>query len=175
MEQKPTAEQIAALFHMIPLSKEGGMKVDYYRSNELLPRNVLPGRAGELPMGSSILYLLQRGGFSRMHRLKSDELFHFYMGGACEMLLLYPDGHGEKRLLGTDLLAGARPQIFVPRGVWQGTRLLEDDYALLGCTMAPAYSDLDFDAGDYTTLAAAYPAFADALALLCGCPRFLHA
>jgi predicted cupin superfamily sugar epimerase len=62
--------------------------------------------------------------FSAIHRLPLDETYHFYMGDPVEMLLLYPDGHSERVILGHDVLNGQKVQFTVPRGVWQSSHLL---------------------------------------------------
>ena len=78
--------------------------------------------------------------FSAMHRLKGDEVFHFYLGDPVEMLLLKPDGRAEAVLLGQDLSAGMRVQHAVAGGTWQGSRLAPGGkYALMGTTMAPGF------------------------------------
>ena len=58
--------------------------------------------------------------FSALHRLPSDELFHFYLGDPVKMLQLHPDGSSCVITLGPDLKAGQQPQAVVPRAVWQG-------------------------------------------------------
>jgi predicted cupin superfamily sugar epimerase len=76
--------------------------------------------------------------FSALHRLASDEVFHFYLGDPVEMLQVWPDGSHRVVLIGTDLAAGERPQVVVPRGIWQGARLRPGGrFALLGTTVAP--------------------------------------
>ena len=67
---------------------------------------------------SSIYYLLTEHSFSHMHRLKTDEIYHYYMGDGLELLLLYPDGTSEIKVLGTRLSDGEVPQFRVPAGVW---------------------------------------------------------
>ena len=61
----------------------------------------------------SAVYLLTPDAFSEMHRLRSDEVFHFYLGDPMEMLQLRPDGTGEVVMLGTDIVGGMRPQVVV--------------------------------------------------------------
>lgn len=71
--------------------------------------------------------------------------------------------------LGQDLERGEAVQAVVPRGAWQGTRLVGDgDWALLGTTLAPDFEPSDYEDGDRETLLAAYPAFAEALEVLTG-------
>ncbi len=73
-----------------------------------------------------------------MHRLPTEEVFHLYLGGPVRMLQLFPAGATREVFIGTDILAGQQPQVVVPAGVWQGSRLEPGvDFALLGATMAP--------------------------------------
>jgi predicted cupin superfamily sugar epimerase len=94
-----------------------------------------------------------------MHMLRSDEVFHFYLGDPVEMLQLYPDGGSEVFLLGPDLAAGQHVQLLVPAGVWQGSRLVEvGNTALLGCTVSPGYDYADYRGGSFAELAESWPA-----------------
>ena len=75
-----------------------------------------------------------------MHRLKTDEVWHYYGGAPLELTLLYPDGRGATVVLGPDIFKDQQPQFVVPRGVWQGARTLgapADAYTFFGTTMAP--------------------------------------
>jgi uncharacterized protein len=113
---------------------------------------------GKRAQGTAIYYLLEPGTFSEMHVLDSDEIFHFYLGDAVEMLLLYPDGRSVVRTLGPDLLAGQQVQLIIPAGVWQGTRLVgEGKVALLGCTVTPGFDFADYRNAGYAELAEKWP------------------
>lgn len=161
-----TKDEVIAALGMEPLTGEGGMYKKMFRSDEALPDGLLPGRKGAHVVYGSILYLLTRDSVSRMHRLPTDEIWHFYLGAACETTVLCPDGTGYKNLLGHDLLHGEMPTALVPRGCWQGTRIVGDgEWALLGTTMAPDYEDCDYEDGT-DALIDAYPAFADVLPTL---------
>src|SRR5581483_11176343 len=97
---------------------------------------------------TAIYYLLTPDTVSAMHRLATDEIFHFYLGDPVEMLQLRPDGSHRVAILGPDLDAGQRPQIVVPRGVWQGARLVPGGrFALLGTTVAPGFDYADYETG----------------------------
>src|SRR5262249_56808086 len=111
---------------------------------------------------TAIYYLLTPGTFSALHRLQTDEVFHFYLGDPVRMLQLLPDGTGRTVVLGPDVLAGQHLQVMVPRGVWQGS-LLEPggEFALLGCTVAPGFEYVDYEHGDREGLIARYPQFAE--------------
>jgi predicted cupin superfamily sugar epimerase len=103
---------------------------------------------------------------SKLHRLRSDEIFHFYAGDPVEMLLLR-DGSGEVVTLGADLAHEMRPQVIVPRGVWQGCRLRPGGlWALMGTTVSPGFAYEDFEMGSSAELAALHPAHADLIRTL---------
>ena len=148
-----TAEEIKALLKLEPHPVEGG----WYRRtyNVELERGV---RA----CGTAIYYLIEEGTFSEMHRVASDEIFHFYLGDPVEMLLLYPSGSSAVLTFGQDLEAGQRPQILVPAGVWQGERLVKGgELALFGCTVTPGFDFADYQSGIYAELATKWPAEAE--------------
>ncbi|MEZ7198296.1 cupin domain-containing protein [Pseudodesulfovibrio karagichevae] len=159
----PTAGEIIEYLGLSPHPEEGGWFLETHRADESLAREILPGRyTGPRTMGTAIYYLLTPDTYSHMHRLISDETFHFYAGGPCEMLQLHPDGSGETIVFGNDVLAGQRPQIVVPRGSWQGLRLLPGaDFALMGCTVAPGFEYADYAHGERAVLVARYPEFRD--------------
>ena len=158
----PTAQEIIELLRLQPLPHEGGYYRETYRSDDQLPAASLPRYGRDKAAGTAIFYLLTPETFSVLHRLPTDEVFHFYLGDPVEMLQLYPDGRGQTLTLGPDLFAGQSPQVVVPRGVWQGSRLVSGgSFALLGTTMAPGFDFTDYEAGERDALAAQYPAFAD--------------
>lgn len=162
-----TREQIVGLLGLAPLPVEGGLYKKTYRSAELLPEAVLGGRRGAHAASGAILYLLTPDTCSRMHRLPTDEVWHFYMGASCETTVLLPDGTGYTLRLGHDLAGGETVQAVVPAGAWQGTRLVGDgEWALLGTTLAPDYEPSDYEDGDRGALIRAYPAFAGAIRAL---------
>jgi predicted cupin superfamily sugar epimerase len=168
-----TLEEILSILRLAPHPAEGGYFAETYRSAESLPpEEPAAGSAGTRPpagvapspaagsrsLATAIYYLMTPGTFSALHRLSGDEIFHFYLGDPVEMLHLLPDGSSRVLLLGTDLRAGMRPQVVVPRGVWQGSRVLAGGkFALLGTTMSPGFDYSDYEAGDATRLLALYP------------------
>ena len=108
--------------------------------------------------GSSTAIVALTGGehYSALHRLHATEVYHFYAGAPRRMLLLHPDGRIEEPVLGTDYAAGHRPEVVVPRRVWQGSRS-DGPWTLTGCTMAPGYRSSGFELGDVAALVREYP------------------
>ena len=164
-----TAEDVKKLLRLVPHPREGGWYVRTYEAAEMVDAEAFgDGRyAGARRTGTAIYYLLEPDTFSEMHRLRSDEVFHFYAGDAVEMLQLMPDGSGRTVVIGNDLAAGQRPQVVVERNVWQGSRLVAGGkWALLGCTVSPGFEFEDYDAGDRASLIENWPEFAGMIAAL---------
>jgi len=90
-------------------------------------------------LSTAIYFLVTAASPSRMHRVTSDEIWHFYAGDPLEMLQLEPGGASKIVLIGSRLTAGERPQVLVPAGTWQGARMHRaGEYALVGATVTPA-------------------------------------
>jgi uncharacterized protein len=162
------AQRLIGLLGLTPHPSEGGYFRETYRSAETLPPSATGNRYGaERSVCTAIYYLLTPDSFSAMHRLRTDEIFHFYLGDPVELLMLYPEGEGENRLMGPDIEAGQTLQAVVPRGVWQGLALRPGGrFALLGTTVAPGFDYADFELGARDELLRLYPAFAARLVRL---------
>ena len=105
--------------------------------------------------------------YSDMHRLPTDEIWHFYLGDAIELLLLDPDGEDEVVILGHDVLQGEYVQFVVPAGVWMGARVRPGgEYAVFGNTMAPGFSVDDFEGAAAADLIAQWPQHAQLIRAL---------
>jgi predicted cupin superfamily sugar epimerase len=163
-----SADQIINLFGLKPHPEEGGYFKETYRSLETISGKALLGRyKGVRSLGTAIYYLLTPETFSAMHRLQSDEIFHFYLGDPVEMVQLWPDGSGRVLILGSDILNGMQPQVVIPRGIWQGARLIKDGkFALLGTTVSPGFEFEDYEMGDRDELLKSYPKFRDLIIAL---------
>ena len=135
------AQQIIDKLDLKPLPKEGGFFKETGRSKKTVSCNHL----GEKVEYTSIYYLITSESFSALHTVQQDEIFHFYAGSPVEMLQIDDSGSYRHITLGNDLNLNHEPQVIVPRGTWQGTKLLDqsaNNWALLGCTVAPGF---DFD------------------------------
>jgi predicted cupin superfamily sugar epimerase len=164
----PSAKEIQELLKLKPLPVEGGYFAETYHSKfTLTQRSLASGYPGERALSTAIYYMVTPDTFSAMHRLKGDEVYHFYLGDPAEMLILNPDGTGATLLMGQDIVSGMRLQHVVPGGSWQGLRLVPGaNFALLGTTMAPGFDPADFELGARGELTARYPAYAKLIAVL---------
>ena len=159
-----TADEVKEILGLVKHPREGGWYVRTWESEEFVAASCFEeGRyEGARRTSTAIYYLLEPGTFSEMHVLKSDEIFHHYMGGAVEMLQLFADGSSSRVVIGKDLEAGERPQCVVRTGVWQGSRLLKaEGWALLGCTVSPGFEFEDYEDAAAEELVARWPGEAE--------------
>jgi uncharacterized protein len=160
----PTAEEIKDLLGLEP-HPTCGFVAETYRSTLKIPGSALPqAYEGDRPFGSALYFLVTPNAQIVLHRIRSDQLYHHYLGASLEVLLLYPDGTGEVVTVGSDLGAGQRPQLFLPGGTFHTSRLAADaDYALLASTEWPGVEPPDVEHGDAEALMQAYPDLRDEL------------
>ena len=158
------AKRLIEHFKMEKIPVEGAWFHVTYGSKDTIPAAALPARYGSPRVAGTAIYALAtREDFSAMHRLKTDEVWHYYLGDPLELLLLHPDGRGEVVVLGPDVFAGQHPQYTVPAGVWMGGRPAKatpEAYTFFGCTMAPGFDYGDFETAYRDELERDYPAWA---------------
>jgi uncharacterized protein len=155
-----TAADVKRLLNLEPHPREGGCFRRTYEADE----RIITAERYSSPRltGTAIYYLLEPDTFSEMHRLQSDEIFHFYLGDPIEMLELHADGTGEIIRIGPDIVSGEVPQHVVRRGVWQGSRIEPNaksahGFALLGCTVAPGFEFEDYEDASRAALIEQWP------------------
>jgi predicted cupin superfamily sugar epimerase len=116
---------------------------------------------GERAASTAIYFLLRAGDVSALHRIASDEVWHFHAGAPLRIVCLDARGHTDVHL-GLDLGAGHAPQAMVPAGTWFGARS-EGDFTLVSCTVAPGFDFADFEMGDRAALERDYPDHAEVI------------
>jgi predicted cupin superfamily sugar epimerase len=151
------AKHMISKLGLIPLPQEGG----FYKSTWTSAARGPDGRA----LGSAILFLMTEGDFSALHRLSMDEIWHFHAGDPVELTRIDPrTGSRLSIVLGPDIAGGNTPQEVVPAGEWQGARLCPGathGWALLGCTLSPAWDERGFELGSGAALVREFPAHAE--------------
>ena len=140
---------------------EGGYYRETYRAAETVAADGLPTRfSGARAFSTAVYFLITRDAFSAFHRIRSDELWHFYAGSAVTLAILDADGAGTlvTASLGCDPTRGEAPQVVVPAGAWFAAEIAAAaDFALVGCTVAPGFDFADFELGARAGLLRAYP------------------
>lgn len=126
---------------------EGGYFAETYRSTEIIPSEALSPRFdASRNISTAIYFLLEGHQFSAFHRIKSDELWHFYYGAPLMVYIIHPDGRLETLKMGSDLDSGCQFQGTVKAGCWFASQpIKEDGFSLVGCTVAPGFDFGDFE------------------------------
>ncbi|PCJ18578.1 MAG: hypothetical protein COB02_10590 [Candidatus Cloacimonadota bacterium] len=142
-------EEIIKHFGLEPLEFEGGYYKQTYIKSE-----------GENIVSTCIYYLLTDDTKSILHRLKNDEIYHFYLGDPVQLTIL---GQNSKNIiLGNNIFDGEQLQFVVRAREWQGSCLIKGGkWALLGTTMAPGFKLEDFELGIKEKLMIEYPKFSN--------------
>ncbi len=138
---------------------EGGYFRETYRSPESIAREHLPGRfTGERAFSTAILFLLPANDCSAFHRIKQDEVWHFYEGSTLTIHVIDSKNEYKMIQLGRDIEQGEALQGVVEAGCLVGAAIDgEGSYALVGCTMAPGFDFQDFEMPERAELLARYP------------------
>ena len=134
----PRASELIRVLNLQP-HPEGGFYRETWRSGIQVEVDQRPSRAAL----TTIYFLLAAGSFSAWHRVRSDEVWHWYEGESLELLLASPDFSITQRHRLGPVGAGTEPVVTVPADWWQAARPL-GDYALCGCTVAPGFEFEDF-------------------------------
>jgi predicted cupin superfamily sugar epimerase len=137
---------------------EGGWFRETYRSAEMIPQSALPARfGGDRALSTAIYFLLERGDFSALHRIKQDEVWHFYEGSPLTLHLIDPDGDYSTIRLGRELGKQQVPQAVVSASWLVGATVDGPEaYSLVGCTVAPGFDFADFEIPDREELCRKY-------------------
>ena len=154
---EPRVHELITALDLTP-HPEGGYYRETYKSdlcfNAMDENASFPGRRST---GAAIYFLLEGRDISRMHRIKADELWHFYEGAPLTVHVIHPDGTLEEIRLGSDIARGETFQALVKAGCWFGASLAGDGHALVGCTTHPGFEFEDFEMAEQDDLLSKWP------------------
>lgn len=139
-----TPEAIETHLGLTPLPVEGGRFVATWADEH----------------SSAIYYLITPEDFSGLHTLEQTEVWLYHAGAPASMLLLYPDGRIEEPVLGLDLVAGQRPQVVVPAGVFMAAETL-GAWSFFSTYVSPPWSETSVTFPTADELIGLFPAAAD--------------
>lgn len=151
---KNIIEQLELLPH-----PEGGYFKETYRSDIRIEQRALPGHyKSDRNCSTAIYFLLTSGNFSAFHKIKQDEIWHFYDGTPITLHIITEEGVYEKHLIGQELDIGQVPQFVVKGGDWFASEIeAADSFGLAGCTVSPGFDFEDFEMADRQDLIQLYP------------------
>jgi predicted cupin superfamily sugar epimerase len=156
-----SADEIRSLLKLEPNATCGFVRVTF-ESKQSIAAGVLPAPfADKHPLGSALYFLVTPGAPVRLHRIRNDQLYHYYLGDPLELFLLHADGTTERVIVGPDLRNGQRVQLLIPGNTFHTARLLGRGRWFLGAsTEWPGVVPADVEIGDVDKLAGKYPTVA---------------
>ena len=137
---------------------EGGWYKETYRAKGIIPHAALHEHDGDRNYSTAIYFLLTQENFSAFHRIKSDEMWHFYDGDGLTIHEIQRDGSYLNHQLGLDLEGEEEPQLVVKGNSWFASEVTENGrWCLVGCTVAPGFDFEDFEMAGRLSLSKEYP------------------
>src|SRR5213592_5243042 len=118
-----TADEVRRLLNLQPHATCGFVRVTFISEKRVAPGGLPPPFAEGRPVGSALYFLVTPDRPVRLHRIRNDQLYHRYLGDALEVLALYPDGTHAVEVVGGDIAAGERVQLFLPGDTFHTARL----------------------------------------------------
>jgi uncharacterized protein len=148
----------------VELPGEGGFYKENYRSNFFTSHKSSRKNKSKVSQDwmrstvTLIYYLLDGEHFSAFHRLKSDEIWHFYKGSPTTIYVIDNEGHLTNVRLGNDIAHGEQCHVIIRAGLWFGARVDDSrSFALIGCTVTPGFDYKDFELGSRKKLMRMFP------------------
>jgi predicted cupin superfamily sugar epimerase len=169
-----TADEVRKLLDLEPNATCGFVKLTFV-SPQALAAGVLPAPFAQArPVGSALYFMVTPDAPVRLHRIKNDQLYHYYLGDPLELFLLHADGKSERITVGPDIAAGQRVQVLIPGGTFHTARLVGQKHWFLGAsTEWPGVIPDDVEIGDVDAMAAKYPAIAKELRAIAASVKML--
>ena len=153
------AKEVIEKLKLQPHQGEGGYFLETYRSNKKIMVDY-DKNDNERNYSTAIYYLLTPDNFSSLHRIKQDEIFHFYGGDPVELVVFKNKDKANIITIGNNFIEDEKPQVLVPSCCWQGLRLKEGykhGWCLMGTTVSPGFDFRDFEIGDRDQLLSKFP------------------
>ena len=161
MNENLTAEQIRDLLGLEPNATCGYVRVTFHSAQSIAPGGLPAPFADGQPLGSALYFMVTPEQHVKLHRIRNDQLYHYYLGDPLELIMLHNDGKAERVTVGPDIRNGQRVQLFIPGNTFHTARVIGKRQWFLGAsTEWPGVEPKDVEMGDLDKLAARYPSVA---------------
>ena len=161
MTTELTAAEICNLLNLEPNATCGSVRANFVSKQSIAAGGLPAPFADGQPLGSALYFLVMPGSPVRLHRIRNEQLYHYYLGDPLEVFLLHADGSNERVIAGPDLRAGQRVQLLIPGNTFHTARVFgRERWFLGGSTEWPGVVPADVEIGKLNELAKSYPAVA---------------
>jgi uncharacterized protein len=159
-----TADEIISLLKLEPNATCGFVRVTFVSKQSIAAGSLPAPFADARTLGSALYFMVTKSAPVRLHRIRNDQLYHYYLGDPLELFLLHANGTTERVIVGPDLRNGQRVQLLIPGNTFHTARLLGQGRWFLGAsTEWPGVIPADVEIGDLDALAGKYPGVASEL------------
>src|SRR5215218_7647774 len=154
-----TADELLKLLQLEANATCGFVRVSFVSKHSIGKGGLPAPFEGQRPLGSALYFMVTTGAPVRLHRIRNDQLYHYYLGDPLEVFLLHASGEAERTILGPDLRRGERVQLLIPGNTFHTARLMGRRQWFLGAsTEWPGVVPSDVEIGNLDDLAGKYPA-----------------
>jgi predicted cupin superfamily sugar epimerase len=160
-----SADEVLSLLNLEPNATCGFVRVTFLSSRTIARGGLAEPFAEGRPLGSALYFMVTPSAPVRLHRIRNDQLYHYYLGDPLEVFLLHADGTTERQIVGPDLRNGHHVQLLIPGNTFHTARLIGNRRWFLGAStewpgVVPAE---DVEIGNLDEIAARYPSVASDL------------
>ena len=161
MTAELTVTEICSLLNLEPNATCGSVRVSFVSQQSIAAGELPAPFADGRPLGSALYFLVTPGAPVRLHRIRNEQLYHYYLGDPLEVFLLHGDGSSERAIVGSDIRGSERLQLRIPGNTFHTARVIGHQRWFLGAsTEWPGVVPADVEIGNLEELAENYPAVA---------------
>src|SRR5918993_786916 len=161
MTTELTAAEICSLLNLEPNATCGSTRVSFVSQQSIAAGGLPAPFADGQPLGSALYFLVTSGSPVRLHRIRNEQLYHYYLGDLIEVFMLHADGSSERVIVGADIRGGERLQLRIPGSTFHTARVIGGmKWFLGGSTEWPGVVPADVEIGKVDELAGRYPTVA---------------
>src|ERR1044071_4037362 len=133
--QTPLAvDEILTLLNLEANATCGFVRLTFASSQSLQSGALPPPFTEARALGSALYFMVTPIAPVRLHRIRNDQLYHYYLGDPLELFLLHSNGKAERVIVGPDLRGGQRLQLLIPGNTFHTARLLGSGRWFLGAS-----------------------------------------
>jgi predicted cupin superfamily sugar epimerase len=162
MTQGMTYDEVKKILNLEPNATCGYVRVTFVSRLRIAPGGLPVPFADGRPAGSALFFMLTPQESVKLHRIKNDQFYHYYLGDPIEVLMMLTDGSTQHHIVGPDIRAGHKVQLFIPGNTFHTARVIgARQWFLGGSTEWPGVEPADVELGKADELAAKYPSVAE--------------
>ena len=153
-----TFEDVRKLLDLTPNATCGYVRVTFISKHKIAAGGMAAPFADGRAAGSALYFMLTPEEPVKLHRIRNDQLYHYYLGDPIEVLMMLEDGSTQHHIVGPDLRNGHKVQLFIPGGTFHTARVIGRRRWFLGAsTEWPGVEPADVELGNADALVAKYP------------------